>query len=121
MRPQSGFTLVEVLVALVIVGLVGAATAESFRLTTNHLGENARYIEAAALAQSALEDLRTLAYDSMRSAEWTTDDGFLVTTKVVKDRPDRGMKEIVVTASWEWKGQRKSYEIETVYVQPTKD
>ena len=122
MRSHAGLTLVEVLVAVVIVGLVGAATAESFRATTNLLGENTRYLEAAAVTQSTVEDLRTIPYDEIGSEQRTTDDGdFVVTTKVVKDSPDPGMKEIIVTAAWEWKGQPRSYAVHTVYMQPTKD
>ena len=122
MRSQAGFTLVEVLVAVVIVGLVGAATAESFRSTTNLLGENSRYLEAATLAQAKLEDLRTIPYAEIQNERRGTDDGaFVVTTNVVKDSPDPGMKEIIVTAAWDWKGQPRSYAVRTVYMQPTKD
>jgi prepilin-type N-terminal cleavage/methylation domain-containing protein len=122
MRARGGFTLVEVLVAVVIIGLVGAATASSLSSTTNLLGENSHYLTAAALAQATIEDLRAVPYDEMRDEVRESDDGlYVLTTKVVDDSPEPGLKEISVTASWEWKGQPRSYELHTVYMQPTKD
>lgn len=118
---ESGFTLIEVLVAVVILGLAAAATASSFRGTTNLLGENSLHEQAIGAAQAAVEDLRTIPFEKIESGTETSDDGlFLITTEVIDGSPEPGMKRIIVTTSWEWKGEARSYELQTIYSRLTK-
>ena len=119
---QDGFTLVEVLVATMIVGLALAATGKGLQQTTNLLGENEIYAEATAAAQAVVEDLRTVPYEDIGAAIHVSADGtFAITTDVLENSPDPGMKEIVVTAAWTWKGRPRSYALHTVYSKLTKD
>jgi prepilin-type N-terminal cleavage/methylation domain-containing protein len=121
-RPEAGFTLVEVLVAVVIVGLVGAATAQSFQVTTSLLSANQRHLDAAVLAQEEIENLRTIPYGQIKNAVRQSDDGkFVVTTEVLENTPDPGLKQITVTAAWNWKGEPRSYALHSVYSKLTRD
>jgi prepilin-type N-terminal cleavage/methylation domain-containing protein len=121
-RSQSGFTLIEVLVAVVVLGLAAAATASGFRSTTSFLGDNALHAEAVTLAQRAVEDLRTIPFEQIDDGARESEDGtYLLTTEVTPDFPERGMKKIVVTVSWDWKGEVRSYALQTVYSRVTKN
>jgi prepilin-type N-terminal cleavage/methylation domain-containing protein len=121
-RPDTGFTLVEILVAVVVLGLAAGATASGFRSTTEFLGENNLHAEAVTVAQRVVEDLRTIPFEDIASATEESEDGtYLITTEVTDDVPDRGMKTIHVTTSWTWKGVEKSYELQTIYSRITKD
>ncbi len=62
-----GFTLIELMVAVLVltVGVIGLASTMS--LTTNMIGRSQRYAEAAALAAEKMEILRTQDCDTMTS------------------------------------------------------
>jgi prepilin-type N-terminal cleavage/methylation domain-containing protein len=115
-RNDHGFTLVEVLVATVLSALVGAAVTKSMIFTTNVVGENTMAAEAIAVAQEALEDLRTVPYEEIHSSTKTSLDGlFTIACEVQNDSPDHEMKAIGVTVTWLWKGKPRTYALHTVY------
>lgn len=59
MRSERGFTIVEILVAIMIlsVGLMGLVTTAG--LVTRMIGQGQRYTEASALANERIEVLRS--------------------------------------------------------------
>lgn len=111
---QRGFTLIEVLVAIVVIGLAASATANGMRATTNLLGENSLQGEAITLAQGAMEDLRTLRYEDIGNGS-RAEGVYTVAWTALANNPETGMKFITVTTSWQWKGQPRSFKIETIY------
>lgn len=123
MRPgESGFTIMEVLVTIVVLSLAAFASGTCFTSTTNLLGDNALQDEAVVLTQGVVEGLRTIPYEEIESGTEESEDGtFLLTTEVTDDYPERGMKMISVTASWKWKGTPQDYELQTIYSRLTKN
>lgn len=118
---ENGFTIMEVLVAMFLATLIGAAITSSLVFTSNVVGENTLEAEAITHAQKALEDLRTYAYDDIASGSETSPDGrFTIAREVWPDTPESGMKRIDVTVSWSWKGQARTYVLHTVYTRVTK-
>ena len=116
---ENGFTLLEVLVALVLAGMIGTITAASMVTTTDMVGENTTQAEAIVLAQETMEDLRTVPYDEIAAA--TKNSGkYEVTTTIQADIPEFGMKTIDVSVTWKWKGEDRSYELHTVYTKINK-
>jgi prepilin-type N-terminal cleavage/methylation domain-containing protein len=127
---EFGFTIIEILVALVVVGLVGAASTATIATTGNLAGASAHYSEAVNLAQEVLEDLRTLDYDSIDDGSKQSEDGKYSVDWVVESDPaltgadgpsEHGMKLITVTVAWIWKGEDKTYELQTVFARLTPD
>lgn len=113
---NAGFTLMEVLVGMVVVGLAASATAVSMQSAANFVGENATHIEAIALAQEAIEDLRALPYEEIESGDRRSDDGRIALTwEVEADSPEVGTKSVAVAAGWTWKGEPRRYVLKTVY------
>ena len=118
---DDGFTIAETIVAMFVMGVVGAGVASSMVFTSNIVGENTLAAQGVAYGQKALEDLRTLAYDDIVSGSDTAADGrFTIARTVHDDYPESGMKLIDVTVTWSWKGQSRSYVLHTVYTQITK-
>lgn len=118
-RTQAGFTIIEVLVAILIVAMAATATAIGMRATTNHVGSNELHARAIALTQEAIEDLRTQSFGDMVSGSSATSDGFNTIWQVVDDNPAPEMKLVSVTTSWQWRGAPRQYQIQTVYSQVT--
>jgi prepilin-type N-terminal cleavage/methylation domain-containing protein len=120
---SSGFSLVEVLVAMVVFMISAAAVSSLMFHSTSVVSQNNYMSQAITCAQTALEDLRTQSYDDITDASGQSCSvggmSFDVAWVVTDDAPDDGMKTIVVTVSWSEKGQSKNYAIETVYTKVT--
>lgn len=113
---QTGFTLIEVLIAIVVIGLAATATATGMRATSNLLGANSLHGKAITHTQAALEDLRTVGYDDMTSGSSVSADGkFTTNWTVVEGSPGPGMKFITAVTTWDWRGETQSYALHTVY------
>ena len=117
----AGFTLIEILVGIAVLGLASAAAAVVMRVASDMIGENSLHGKAIARAQEAMEDLRMLPYDDMQSGDGASDDGVIaVHWEVRPNDPEKGMKMVVVSAVWTWKGAPRSYVLKTVYSKVTR-
>ncbi len=114
-KGDRGFTLIEVMVALVIIGLSAAATATGMRATTNLLAMNQKLTRAITLTQAAIEDLRTVDFDAVVPGGSSTDDGFATSWTVQGGNPGPGMKLITAKTSWQWRGEIQNFTLHTVY------
>jgi prepilin-type N-terminal cleavage/methylation domain-containing protein len=119
---QAGFTLVEVIVAMVIFLVSASAVASMMYHSTVAVSQNNFTSQAITCAQASLEHLRMLDYDDVSNdSDECAGDGitFDVEWEVTEDEPEDGTKTIVLTVSWSEKGEAKSYELETVYTAVT--
>jgi len=105
----SGFTLIEVMIALVIlaVGLLALMTMQIVSIRANAFSSEMTY--ASMLAQSRLEQIRNMSYDSVQtinpdeivSADATTKGiSYTVRRTVATDSPAADMKTITLTVYW---------------------
>ncbi len=123
-RANAGFTLIEVLVAMVIFAIASAATVSLMYHSTRMVAENSSSSQAITVAQRVLEDLRTLDYEDIEdgsfSYTWAAKNKtFNASWSVYEDAPEAGLKTIIVTVTWDGKGGTKSYETHTIYSQIT--
>lgn len=123
---DAGLTLMEVMVALVLLALIVGASARGLRSTLNFQGENARQERAIFLAQEKMEELRAEPFDQLESADpqavepdsegftvsWTVEENPVLET----DGPrEKGMKLVTVSVTWNWKGETRTYEVQSVF------
>ncbi|MGE0823618.1 MAG: prepilin-type N-terminal cleavage/methylation domain-containing protein [Candidatus Binatia bacterium] len=127
-RVKAGFSLIEVLVAMVIFSIVSLATNSLVLHSMAAISDNSLASEAIAVAQSRIERMRTMPYNAIDSTACvpnsvTSSKGhttFTVVCQVYADTPAVGLKKIRVTINWTYKGVSKSYATETIYTRITR-
>ena len=82
MRARSGFTIVEVLVAVMILGVGVVALAGSSAMVTRMIGRGKVDTRAAQLATQRVEALRLLAYSTTPRCTALANGGPVVTSNV---------------------------------------
>jgi Tfp pilus assembly protein PilV len=114
-RSAGGFTLVEILIALVIIQVGLFSLLAVIPITQAQVARSGSRAEASQLARQGLEGLRRLAYtDSLLEAGVVHDDPanpissrFQRTWQVVDDSPIAGCKTVTVAVAWS-EGERSS-------------
>lgn len=86
-RPQHGFTLLEVIVAVVIAAVCLAALSQAFATGVRAAGISSDYMRAMTLAQSKLAGVGVERAVSDGSESGSTIDGRLVWTLTVESEP----------------------------------
>ncbi len=124
-KADVGFTLVELLVAMVVFAVASLAVGKLMVGATRAVAENAESTHAIGLAQQKLEDLRNLRYDTLAAgsdshlgSEWKGMP-FTVAWTVNSNQPVSGTSTVVVTVSWSSQGQARSYATRNIYSQIT--
>lgn len=101
---SKGFTLIEVLIALVILAVSLLALAALMTTTTKNNAFGGRLTEAATLAQDKLEELRAMRWESiplkmsMDSPESRT--GIQYTRSWIANPLNANLKEVEITINW---------------------
>jgi prepilin-type N-terminal cleavage/methylation domain-containing protein len=90
LRSSAGLTLVEVTVAVVILGVGISALAGSFALVTRMIGRGRVQSRAALLAASRMEQLRLAAGSTPRCISVAFADGGPLSTQSVTERWELG-------------------------------
>lgn len=118
---ESGFTLVETLVAMVIFAISSLAMASLLTTGIRQASENNVTSQAIALAQEELEDVRTYRYVDMAPAPARTvlsakgGIAFTITRTVINNNPALGMSRVTVTVAWNSHGAPRTYETESIF------
>ena len=99
---SKGFTLIEVLIALVILAVSLLALAGLMTTTTKNTASGGRLTEAATFAQDKLEELRAIKWDDVL----TNSDSVTGSTGITYTRSweivDTGtLKDIVIIIRWD--------------------
>jgi len=107
-RRTDGFTLIEVLVALIVVGIGALALAAIFPAATGDIGVAQRRTRAAEYLQEGVERLTSLSYDDPLLTPWVRHEdrgnplpgGYERRWTVTPDYPIAGCKRITVEVIW---------------------
>lgn len=99
---ERGFSLVELMVAMTVLGIGVMSLAGLFPLAMNRVGAGDQESRATFHAQAKIEELKSVAWDDL--TELTASDSVDVVYErnweVHEDEPVMGMKEIEVTVTW---------------------
>ena len=123
MQDEKGLTLLEVLVAMVVLslGLLALAKMQITAIQVN--ATSGRLTQGTAIAQDQVEQLMALPYtdakldDQTPVGEVTTytearpAQGYTVTWTVDQDTPAVGVKTINLTVTWSNRGQQKTFSL----------
>jgi prepilin-type N-terminal cleavage/methylation domain-containing protein len=105
---RNGFSLIEILIALVILSVTSLALAGLMVQTTKNTSSGGRMTEAATFAQDKLEELKATPWADMTSGSdrmslngmdyartWT-----VVPNEVAPPFPEPTLKTITITVNW---------------------
>jgi len=108
--PGGGFTLVEALVAMAVLGAGVVGVLEMFSLAGSAAGENQRLARAVEIAQRELSLAVASRYAPVEGAEklhrWRVER---------QDRP-MGLERVAVTVTWMVRGAEQSYVLEQLWL-----
>ena len=121
LRARSGFTVLEALIALVIIGFAVVTTAEALGGGLRAEGQVSRHLEAVALAESRMNELGALLRDSTAYYADGRDGVFAPPFESYRWRatiqPVPNVRSLIhanVSVTWE----RGSYALETLFYRP---
>ena len=116
---QDGLSLLEVLVATLLLGLIVASVAGVLSVAGSQAGVGKRGTDAATVAAAEVERLRDLPYDRIPAGteEFDVDLGgvtYHVTRTVEENVPQEGVKRITVEVRYDLQGQR-TYRTQVIF------
>ncbi len=116
---EAGFTLLEVLVALSLLGIAVVAVIQLFSIDLRSISLSEDYVAGTLAAQSKMREV--LSEDEIAEKTWkgVTDDGYQFEVSISKSLKDRTeelqvrMYEIAVTVSWTKGFKKRSMTLRT--------
>lgn len=119
---QRGFTLLEILVAFVVLALVGSALLQLFQGGLGNLAAGEQYSRAALLAESKLSQLRNAIELNEGSSEGELEQGYryqLQLAPYVEDgEPQPTLLQADLTIAWDDGGGERRYKVRTLLLTP---
>src|SRR5262245_40587204 len=108
MRTNNGFTLIEILVALVVLSIGMLGLTRVTVTTVNVNSSNKRHTIASTLVQDRLERVKKSGYAGATNASYTEGYGTIQAynaykrvTTIALNTPAANMRTVTVTVSWE--------------------
>jgi len=119
---RGGFTLLEVLATLVLIGIILPAVMHGISLATIAAGDAKHKVEAASLAQTKLAgliaDYQTLNQTGGGSGSFPDYPGYTWTSTI--QMRDTNLSQVSVRVSWMSRGQERYIDLASmVYTQDT--
>jgi prepilin-type N-terminal cleavage/methylation domain-containing protein len=106
---QGGFTLLEVLAALSIIGLSLLVLLQTDGLNSSRTLHSQRLMEAVRLAGEQMEEVFSSGSEGLISTEGEDDNGIYRWERVVADTQYVGLKEVRLTVQWSEGRREESY------------
>ena len=121
---RAGFTLIEVLVAMVIFAIASLGLVQLMWTSTQRVSSNKKLSYAVTLAQEQVEHLRHLAFEELDGGA-DPDPWYLHNTPfsrgwtVALDPQNTDLKMVTISVSWDDRGAPQTYETQTMYTSVT--
>lgn len=117
---SKGFTLIEILIALVILSISLLAIAGLMAMTTKNNSFGGHLTEAATFAQDRLEELRVISYANLTSGTDTKKSSGIDYTRILTVVPNATdtLRTVTITVNWN-DGISHSVSIFTVVKNPS--
>ena len=108
-RGEGGFTLLEVLAALSILGLSLLVLLQTDGLNSSRTLHSQRLMEAVRVASEQMEEVFSTGSEGLISADGEDEDGIYRWERVITDTQYVGLKEVRVTVTWLEGSRGESY------------
>jgi prepilin-type N-terminal cleavage/methylation domain-containing protein len=119
-KARRGFTLLEVLATLVLIGIILPAVMHGISLATIAAGEAKHKVEAASLGQTKLAELiadyQTLNQTGGSSGDFSDYPGYTWTSTI--ESRDTNLSQITVRVSWFSRGQQRYIDLASMIYSP---
>ena len=106
---QGGFTLLEVLAALSVIGLSLLVLLQTDGLNSSRTLHSQRLLEAVRLAGEQMEEVFSSGIEGLISTEGEDDNGIYRWERVIADTQYVGLKEVRLTVQWSEGRREESY------------
>ena len=119
---RGGFTLLEVLVAIAILGIAVTVVLQLFSANLRAISVSGDYVSATTKAEAKMREILSDDKLSEKSSSETTDDGYRIDvsiTDALKERTDNlqvRLLEIDLTVHWTRGTKEKSLTLKTMKV-----
>ena len=122
MRSERGFTLIEILASLTLIGLAVVYLVQLFSANLRTIGTSQDYMEALTRAEAVMREITER--DKIEEASWQeeTDQGYRVAVSVSEAEKERTedlpvkLLYIEMTFSWETASRKKSLTLKSLKV-----
>ena len=106
---QGGFTLLEVLAALSIIGLSLLVLLQTDGMNSSRTLHSQRLLEAVRIAGEQMEEVFSSGSEGLISTEGEDENGIYSWERVVTDTQYVGLKEVRLTVQWSEGRREESY------------
>jgi len=122
MRSERGFTLIEILASLTLIGVAVVYLVQLFSANLRTIGTSQDYMEALTRAEAVMREITER--DKIEEASWQeeTDQGYRVAVSVSEAEKERTedlpvkLLRIEMTFSWETASRKKSLTLRSLKV-----
>jgi len=122
MRSERGFTLIEILASLTLIGVAVVYLVQLFSANLRTIGTSQDYMEALTRAEAVMREITER--DKIEEASWQeeTDQGYRVAVSVSEAEKERTedlpvkLLRIEMTFSWETASRKKSITLRSLKV-----
>jgi len=120
LNSRKGFTLLEVLIAVAILGVAVSIVLQLFSANLRALSASSDYVAAAAMAEAKMRWVLDDNALTEKSLSETTNDGYRIdvsVTEVLKDRTENlqlALMEVSLTIHWTSGSKEKSLTVKTM-------
>ena len=121
-KSEKGLTFIEIMVAILIVGMVGTSVLVSYNLAHRFAVRNTNRTVAVQIAQATIEEEKRNGYNGVVSWGPTANNPYLgntpnMTTQVTVSQPATDVRMVTVTVSWTDRDRTVNETLQTLLTQ----
>jgi len=112
---HDGFTLVEILIALVLLGISIAVLAQLFSTNLRNIGKSQNYVPAIVLAEARMSEILAKDFLDEKKTTYKSDDGYLMEVSIIETMKEKfqhlpvKLMEIGLTVRWQMDQKEKTF------------